>query len=47
VEIVSGKPYDVFLKERIFVPLGMNDTGFSVPPEKKARMLPLIFGDSL
>jgi CubicO group peptidase (beta-lactamase class C family) len=28
VEIISGKPFDVFLKERIFDPLGMNDTRF-------------------
>ncbi len=41
VEIASGKPYDVFLKERIFGPLGMNDTGFVVPADKQSRMLPL------
>jgi CubicO group peptidase (beta-lactamase class C family) len=28
VEIASGRPYDVFLKERIFEPLGMKDTSF-------------------
>ncbi|HTO03912.1 MAG TPA: serine hydrolase domain-containing protein, partial [Opitutus sp.] len=28
VEIVSGKPFEVFLEERIFAPLGMKDTGF-------------------
>ncbi len=27
IEKVSGKPYDEFLKERIFDPLGMKDTG--------------------
>ncbi len=27
----SGQPFDVFLRERIFEPLGMQDTGFSVP----------------
>ena len=30
VEIVSGMPFETFLKTRIFNPLGMNDTGFSV-----------------
>ena len=28
VEIASGKPFDVFLQERIFDPLGMKDTTF-------------------
>lgn len=37
VEVLSGKPFDVFLKERIFDPLGMEDTGFFVPPEKRER----------
>ena len=31
VEVVSGHPFDRFLKERIFDPLGMTDTGFFVP----------------
>ena len=30
VQIVSGMPFETFLKTRIFDPLGMNDTGFSV-----------------
>ena len=30
---VSGQTFDAFLRERIFEPLGMKDTGFSVPPE--------------
>ncbi|BAJ65098.1 serine hydrolase domain-containing protein [Anaerolinea thermophila] len=38
VEVVSGKPFDVFLRERIFEPLGMNDTDFWAPPEKAARL---------
>ena len=37
VEIVSGMPYGEFLKTRIFDPLEMNDTHFSVPPSKMAR----------
>src|SRR5258708_39358301 len=27
----SGRPLETFLRERIFEPLGMKDTGFSVP----------------
>ena len=37
IEVVSGQPFDVFLAERIFQPLGMVDTGFYVPPEKNDR----------
>jgi CubicO group peptidase (beta-lactamase class C family) len=38
VEIVSGKPLDQFLKERIFEPLGMRDTFFYVPENKQDRL---------
>jgi CubicO group peptidase (beta-lactamase class C family) len=37
VEVASGKPYDVFLRERIFTPLGMTDTGFVVSDAKWPR----------
>lgn len=33
----SGQPLESFLRERIFDPLGMKDTGFSVPPSKLDR----------
>jgi CubicO group peptidase (beta-lactamase class C family) len=32
VEIISGKSFDRFLRERIFDPLGMRHTDFRVPP---------------
>lgn len=35
---IEGKSLGQVLKERIFDPLGMNDTGFWVPPEKRGRM---------
>jgi len=35
---ISGKPLEQFLKERIFEPLGMNDTDFYVPAEKAKRL---------
>src|SRR5262249_36698220 len=35
---ISGTPYQQFLKERIFDPLGMSDTGFHVPAEKAHRL---------
>ena len=38
IQVVSGKPFDQFLREEIFEPLGMLDTGFFVPPEKQPRL---------
>ena len=37
VSILSDMPFDAFLEERIFKPLGMADTGFYVPKEKLDR----------
>jgi CubicO group peptidase (beta-lactamase class C family) len=34
----SGQAFDVFLRERIFEPLGMKDTDFSVPAAKLDRL---------
>lgn len=39
IEILSGKPLDTFLKERIFTPLGMDDTHFYLPQNKSARLV--------
>jgi CubicO group peptidase (beta-lactamase class C family) len=39
VEVVSGKPFDQFLEERLFKPLGMVDTGFYVPESKWNRFV--------
>jgi len=33
----SGQPFETFLRERIFGPLGMKDTDFSVPSTKMGR----------
>jgi CubicO group peptidase (beta-lactamase class C family) len=41
VEKVSGKPFGVYLEERIFAPLGMKDTAFWVPPAKLPRLAKL------
>jgi CubicO group peptidase (beta-lactamase class C family) len=38
VEILSGKTLGAFLHERIFKPLGMTDTDFHVPAEKRQRL---------
>lgn len=36
--MVSKKPYDKFMAEKIFAPLHMNDTYFFVPAEKEKRV---------
>lgn len=41
VEVASGQTFDVFLKERIFDPLGMTDTAFVVPADKQPRLVTL------
>ncbi len=33
----SGQPFEAFLRERLFEPLGMRDTAFSVPPASLDR----------
>jgi CubicO group peptidase (beta-lactamase class C family) len=38
VEVISGKPLDIFFKERIFKPLKMTDTDYSVPKDKLNRV---------
>ena len=40
VERISGKPFNRFLHERLFAPLGMDDTFFNVPATKMDRFLP-------
>jgi CubicO group peptidase (beta-lactamase class C family) len=34
----ADQPLDVFMRERLFEPLGMKDTGFSVPADKLDRL---------
>jgi CubicO group peptidase (beta-lactamase class C family) len=41
VEVVSGQPLDVFFAERIFQPLGMTDTTFGCPQERRGRLAAL------
>jgi CubicO group peptidase (beta-lactamase class C family) len=35
---ISGMPFETFVKKRIFEPLGMVDTDFHVPEDKRARL---------
>ena len=39
VEVVSGQTLGGFLQQEIFEPLGMVDTGFSVPPAQQHRIV--------
>jgi CubicO group peptidase (beta-lactamase class C family) len=39
IEIMSGLPFDVFLRTRLFEPLGMNDTWFYLPEDKAQRLV--------
>ncbi|HLM63451.1 MAG TPA: serine hydrolase domain-containing protein [Acidimicrobiales bacterium] len=41
VEVISGRAFDDYLQETIFDPLGMVDTGFSVPEGAAARFAAL------
>lgn len=38
IEVASGKPFDGFLQERIFGPLGMTSTWFQVPASEVGRL---------
>jgi CubicO group peptidase (beta-lactamase class C family) len=38
IGVISGQPFEAFLKERLFDPLRMVDTDFFVPPQKAGRL---------
>jgi CubicO group peptidase (beta-lactamase class C family) len=46
VEVISGMPFDRFLRTRIFEPLGMKDTWFYLPPDRAQRLVRLHDGVS-
>ncbi len=39
IEVISGMPFDVYLKTHIFDPLSMNDTYFYLPDTKASRLV--------
>jgi CubicO group peptidase (beta-lactamase class C family) len=45
VEVIADQPFDAFLKERIFDPLAMHDTGFFVPSGQRERLATLYMSD--
>jgi len=45
VQLIADQPFDIFLKKRLFDPLGMVDTGFYVPKEKLERFAAMYMPD--
>ena len=41
VQKLSGEPFDDYMRDQIYKPLGMKDAGFYVPEEKKGRLASL------
>jgi methyl acetate hydrolase len=39
VERISGQPLEDYFRQRIFEPLGMSDTFYHVPPDRRARLV--------
>ena len=37
VEVLSGRPLDAFISDRVFAPLGMTETGFCVAADQRER----------
>lgn len=46
VEIASGQTFDRFLQQRLFEPLGMKDTCFVVPDDRKPRLASIYRGSA-
>jgi CubicO group peptidase (beta-lactamase class C family) len=48
IQVMSGLPLDQYLRENLFEPLGMTDTGYYVPQDKLDRLVAMYgTGDSL
>jgi CubicO group peptidase (beta-lactamase class C family) len=47
VEVISGQRFDAFIQSRILGPLGMVDTGFVVPEDKRNRLVAYYAGADL
>ncbi len=46
VEVVSGKPFERFIGEKILAPLKMSDTSFFLPVEKESRLAAVYTDDN-
>jgi CubicO group peptidase (beta-lactamase class C family) len=47
IEVAAGKPYEVFMAERLFRPLGMKDTTYRPTPQQRARLATLYKKDGV
>ena len=45
LELVTGKPYEQLLKETICEPLGLANTGYTLSPEQRGRMVFAFYDD--
>lgn len=45
IEVVAGVPFDQFVRDRVLTPLRMTDTGFSLPTDKRARIVEMTSTD--
>ena len=41
IEVVSGQPFDAYLRDHVLGPLGMDDTWFYLPDDKASRLVPV------
>jgi CubicO group peptidase (beta-lactamase class C family) len=46
LEVASGEPFDRILETRVFEPLSMNDTGYSVPETERHRLASMYTQDA-
>ncbi|MBQ4085041.1 MAG: beta-lactamase family protein [Clostridia bacterium] len=46
-EVAAGMPYAEYLEKKFFGPLGMADTGFTVPKEKQTRVATIYLSDGV
>jgi len=46
IEVISGKPFDEYMRDEIFTPLGMTDTTYRPTDEQKKRLVKLYKTDN-
>jgi CubicO group peptidase (beta-lactamase class C family) len=46
IEVASGKPFEQFMAERVFQPLGMKDTTFFTPEDRRNRIAAVYTDDN-